>query len=43
MGIASTADIDPSAVIGPGCQIWQLVQIREYARLGPGCILGRGA
>lgn len=23
--------------------IWHLAQVREYARLGPGCILGRGA
>lgn len=43
MSVASTADIDPTAVIGEGSQIWHLVQVREYARLGPGCTLGRGA
>lgn len=42
MDIAQTADVDPSAVIGEGSQIWHLAQVREYARLGPGCILGRG-
>ena len=41
--IAATADVDPSAVIAPGNVIWHLAQIREYARLGPGCVLGRGA
>lgn len=43
MNIAETADIDPSAVIGQGSSIWHLSQIREYARIGPGCVLGRGA
>jgi acetyltransferase-like isoleucine patch superfamily enzyme len=43
MTIAATADIDPSAVIGPGSSIWHLSQVREYARIGPGCVLGRGA
>lgn len=43
MDIATTADVDPSAVIGEGSQVWHLAQVREYARLGPGCILGRGA
>lgn len=41
--IAATADVDPSAIIEPGTVIWHLAQVREYARLGPGCILGRGA
>ncbi|TFC94244.1 MULTISPECIES: acyltransferase [Cryobacterium] len=43
MGIAASADIDPSAVIGPGCLISTLVQVGAYARLGPDCVLGRGA
>ena len=43
MDIAKTADVDPTAVIGEGSQIWHLAQVREYARLGPGCTLGRGA
>jgi UDP-2-acetamido-3-amino-2,3-dideoxy-glucuronate N-acetyltransferase len=41
--IAASADVDPTAVIEPGGVIWHLAQVREYARLGPGCILGRGA
>jgi len=43
MEIATSADIDPTAVIGPGSAIWHLGQVREYALLGPGCIVGRGA
>ena len=43
MSIAVTADIDPSAVVGPGSLIWHLSQVREYARVGPGCVIGRGA
>ena len=38
-----TADVDKRAVLGPGTIIWHLAQIREYARLGSGCIVGRGA
>jgi UDP-2-acetamido-3-amino-2,3-dideoxy-glucuronate N-acetyltransferase len=41
--VASTADVDPRAVIGPGTTVWHLAQIREDARLGRDCIVGRGA
>jgi UDP-2-acetamido-3-amino-2,3-dideoxy-glucuronate N-acetyltransferase len=41
--VASTADVDPRAVIGPGTTVWHLAQIRENARLGRDCIVGRGA
>ena len=41
--IAATADVDPLATIGDGTTIWHLAQVREYARVGPGCTLGRGA
>jgi UDP-2-acetamido-3-amino-2,3-dideoxy-glucuronate N-acetyltransferase len=41
--IAATADVDASAVIGAGTRIWHLAQVREDARLGSGCIVGRGA
>lgn len=41
--IAASADIDESALIGEGCSIWHLAQIREHAVLGPGCVVGRGA
>jgi acetyltransferase-like isoleucine patch superfamily enzyme len=35
--------VDERAEIGPGTRIWHLAQIREHARLGSGCIVGRGA
>ncbi|TFC77171.1 N-acetyltransferase [Cryobacterium cheniae] len=40
--IDPSAIIDPTAVIGQGCTIRQLVQVREFARLGPECVLARG-
>ena len=41
--IAATADVDPLATIGDDTTIWHLAQVREYARVGSGCTLGRGA
>jgi acetyltransferase-like isoleucine patch superfamily enzyme len=41
--IADTADVAASASIGPGSRIWDLAQVREDARLGKSCIVGRGA
>jgi UDP-2-acetamido-3-amino-2,3-dideoxy-glucuronate N-acetyltransferase len=41
--IQSTADVDDTAVLGTGTVIWHLAQIRENARLGARCIVGRGA
>ncbi|GLW75247.1 acetylglucosamine-1-phosphate uridylyltransferase [Kitasatospora phosalacinea] len=41
--IQATADVDPSAVIGPGSTVWHLAQVREDARIGAECIIGRGA
>jgi acetyltransferase-like isoleucine patch superfamily enzyme len=41
--VQETADVDPSAVLGPDTTVWHLAQIREDARLGRGCIVGRGA
>jgi UDP-2-acetamido-3-amino-2,3-dideoxy-glucuronate N-acetyltransferase len=38
-----TADVDERAVLGAGTVIWHLAQIREGARLGRDCIVGRGA
>lgn len=43
MMIASSADIDLTAQIGDGTTIWHLAQVRENARIGDGCIVGRGA
>lgn len=41
--IMSTADVDPSAVVGEGSTVWHLAQIRDKARLGRQCVIGRGA
>jgi acetyltransferase-like isoleucine patch superfamily enzyme len=41
--IAETADVDPTAKIGPHSYIWHLAQVREGAVLGRGCVVGRGA
>ena len=41
--IVPTADVDESAHIGPRTTVWHLAQIRENARLGADCIVGRGA
>src|SRR5262249_48218934 len=41
--VEQTADVDSSAVLGPGTTVWHLAQVRENACLGSGCIVGRGA
>ena len=41
--IAPTADVDPTATIGEGTSVWHLAQVRDHARLGSNCIIGRGA
>ena len=41
--IRPTADVDSRARIGPRTTVWHLAQIREDARLGADCIVGRGA
>lgn len=41
--VLPTADVDESAVLGVGTTVWHLAQIREKARLGSDCIVGRGA
>src|SRR5258708_406075 len=41
--ICSTADVDPTAQLGPGTSVWHLAQVRENAQLGRECIIGRGA
>ncbi len=35
--------MDDSAELGAGTTVWHLAQIREHARLGRDCIIGRGA
>ena len=41
--IHPTADVSPQAQIGSGTRIWHQAQVRERARLGQNCIVGKGA
>jgi len=41
--VQPSADVAGSAVIGDGTSVWHLAQIREDARLGANCVIGRGA
>jgi acetyltransferase-like isoleucine patch superfamily enzyme len=41
--LADTADVDPAAVVGDRTVVWHLAQVREQARIGADCIIGRGA
>lgn len=41
--IVESADVAADARIGEGSSIWHLAQVREQARLGRDCIVGRGA
>ena len=41
--VASTADVDDQAVLGQRTKVWHLAQVREDARVGADCIIGRGA
>jgi UDP-2-acetamido-3-amino-2,3-dideoxy-glucuronate N-acetyltransferase len=41
--IQPTADVDDRALIGARTRIWHLAQVREGARIGADCNIGRGA
>ena len=41
--VQPSADVDERAVLGARTTVWHLAQIRENARLGSDCIIGRGA
>ena len=41
--IVESADVSPDAQLGSGSSVWHLAQVRERARLGRNCIIGRGA
>ncbi|WP_370410268.1 acyltransferase [Streptomyces fradiae] len=41
--VQPTAQVDEKAVVGAGSSVWELAQIREDARLGENCVIGRGA
>jgi UDP-2-acetamido-3-amino-2,3-dideoxy-glucuronate N-acetyltransferase len=36
-----TAEVSSEAVVGPGSSIWNQAQIRERARIGAGCVIGK--
>lgn len=38
-----SADVDERAHVGEGTLVWHLAQIREDARVGSECVIGRGA
>jgi UDP-2-acetamido-3-amino-2,3-dideoxy-glucuronate N-acetyltransferase len=40
--VHATAEVDAGAVIGPNTRIWSGVQVREGARIGAECTLGKG-
>ena len=40
---ADSADVSDDAVLGAGTKVWHLAQVREHARLGRRCIVGRSA
>ena len=40
--IHPTAEVSPEAEIGEGTSIWHYAQVREHARIGRNCILGKG-
>jgi UDP-2-acetamido-3-amino-2,3-dideoxy-glucuronate N-acetyltransferase len=41
--VAASADVSEECVIGAGTKVWHLAQVRELARLGENCVIGRGA
>lgn len=40
---AASADVSEDAALGAGTKVWHLAQVREQARLGERCIVGRAA
>lgn len=40
--VHESADVSPESIIGQGTRIWHQAQIREGARLGRDCIVGKG-
>lgn len=41
--IHPTADVSAEATIGPGTSIWNQAQVRERARIGSDCVIGKNA
>src|SRR5664279_4258739 len=42
MTVHAGAEVADDVVLGDGTTVWPLAQIREGAKLGAGCIVGRG-
>lgn len=42
VNVHPTADIADSAELGPGTRVWHQAQVREHARIGSECIIGKG-
>lgn len=38
-----TADLEPNVSVGPGTSIWHRAQVRQGARIGAECVVGRDA
>jgi acetyltransferase-like isoleucine patch superfamily enzyme len=38
-----SAEVSPEASVGNGTSIWHLAQVREHARIGRECVIGRAA
>jgi len=41
--IHESADVSPDAQVGDGTSIWHMVQVREGAKIGEECVIGRAA
>ncbi len=41
--IHPSAEVSPDAIIGAGTSVWNQAQVREGARIGAGCIIGKNA
>jgi acetyltransferase-like isoleucine patch superfamily enzyme len=40
--IHETAEVSPEAEVGEGTRVWHQAQIRERARIGANCVIGKG-
>ncbi len=41
--VEPSSDVSPEASVGARTRVWHLAQVREGARVGADCIIGRGA
>ena len=42
VSIHPTAEVSPEAIVGAGTRIWRQVHVREHARIGENCNIGKG-